>query len=248
VAESLRLAVVGCAAAYSRRPWPSSAYVVEHAGRALLLDMGQGSFAALAGVREPASLSAVFVSHLHPDHNADLVPLRHYLKFSRGGARVPLHGPAEIRARFDAYLGEPGFLDDLPGDPLAPGSVRVDSFDVEVARVTHTESSFGFRVSAGSGPGLVYSGDCGRVEDLVALLQPGDTLLSEASFGDGEPVADVFHLTGSQAGEAARLGGAGRLILTHLLPEADPAASRRAAEDSFGGEVLLAEPGMRLEV
>ena len=55
--------------------------------------------------------------------------------------------------------------------------------------MTHTDSSFGFRVAVDHGDapgharGLVYSGDCGRPEDLLALLRPGDVLLSEASFG-----------------------------------------------------------------
>jgi ribonuclease BN (tRNA processing enzyme) len=248
VAEPLRLSIVGCAAAYSFRPWPSSAYLVERGDDAVLLDLGHGAFAALCGRREPSTLSAMFVSHLHPDHHGDLVPLRHYLKFGRGGARVPLHGPADIRAKYDAFLGEPDFLDDLPGGPLETGSVAVGRLTVDVARVTHTDSSFGFRVAPDVGAGLVYSGDCGVVDEVVHLQRSGDTLLCEASFGEGEPIDGVAHLTARQAGEAARGGGAARLVLTHILPEADLDASRRAAVAEFDGEVLVAEPGMLLEI
>jgi ribonuclease BN (tRNA processing enzyme) len=249
VSDGLRLTVVGCAAAYTLRPWPSSAYLVEHEDRAILFDIGHGAFSALATVREPSTIDAVFVSHLHPDHNADLVALRHYLKFARPGARVALHGPAELRARFDAYLGEDGFLDGMPGDALDPGHRSAAGVDVEIARVTHTDSSFGFRVAArAGGAGLVYSGDCGRVEDLVALMKPGDTLLSEASFGQGDPIEGVPHLTARQAADAARNGGAARLILTHLLPEADPDGSLAVARQVFSGDVLLAEPGVRLPI
>ena len=249
MADGLRLTIVGCAAAYSARPWPSSAYLVEAREDAVLLDLGHGSFAPLFGRREPSTLSAIFISHLHPDHNADLVAMRHYLKFGRGGARVALHAPAELRGRFDAYLGEPGFLGDLPGAPLEPGTVHVGGLSVDVAPVAHTESSFGFRVApAGGGPGLAYSGDCGLAADVAALTRPGDTLLCEASFGEAEPIADVAHLTARQAGEAARRGGAARLVITHVLPEADLHASRRAAAETFDGEVLLAEPGMTLEI
>jgi ribonuclease BN (tRNA processing enzyme) len=249
VNDALRLTVVGCAAAYTLRPWPSSAYLVECGETAILLDIGHGAFAALAAVREPSTLDALFVSHLHPDHNADLVALRHYLKFAQPSARVALHGPAELRPRFDAYLGEDGFLDDMSGDGLEPGQRTVGGLEVEIARVTHTESSFGFRVArTDGGPGVVYSGDCGRVDDLVALLRPGDTLLSEASFGQGEPIAGVPHLTARQAAEAARHGSAQRLILTHLLPEAGPDESVAIARETFSGDVILAEPGVRLSI
>jgi len=249
VSDALRLTIVGCAAAYTLRPWPSSAYLVEHADRAILLDLGHGAFGALTAVREPSSIDAVFVSHLHPDHNSDLVALRHYLKFAQPAARVALHAPGELRQRFDAYLGEDAFLDGMPGDALEPGLRTVAGLDIHIARVTHTESSFGFRVAPrAGGPGLVYSGDCGSVEDLVALLRPGDTLLSEASFGEGEPIEGVPHLTARQAGDAAHRGGAARLILTHLLPEAHPDESLAVAGESFRGEICLAAPGLRLSI
>ena len=58
--------------------------------------------------------------------------------------------------------------------------------------MTHTDDSYGFRLAPGDGgadvPGLVYSGDCGRAEDLDALVRPGDTLLCEVSFGPGPVV------------------------------------------------------------
>jgi ribonuclease BN (tRNA processing enzyme) len=250
--ERLRLTVVGAAAAYSLRAgWPSSCYLVEAGDDRLLLDIGQGSFGALAAIREPASLGAVFVSHLHPDHGIDLIPLRHYLRYGQHERppSVPLHGPAGLRRRMDVLFGEAGFLDGvLPGHALRPGKRRVGRLRVDVARVTHTERSFCFRVSLGNGPGLVYSGDCGRGADLLALLRAGDTLLCEASFGEGPAVPGVAHLTADQAAEVAAEGRAARLLLTHLLPETDARASLARARAIFRGPTRLARPGLTVLV
>jgi ribonuclease BN (tRNA processing enzyme) len=231
----------------------SSCYLVEHGETAVLLDIGHGSFAALAAYRDPASIDAVFVTHLHPDHHIDLVPLRHYLRYGRPEpSEVAMHAPADLRARYDALLGEEGFLSGLPGAAVEPGTRAVGSLSIEAGRVTHTESSYAFRVTVADGdpatPGLVYSGDCGRTADLLALLGPGDTLLSEASFGTGEPIEGVLHLTAAEAGRAARDGGASRLVLTHVLDEGDPEGAVAAARRAFAGEVLLAVPGLTLEV
>src|SRR3712207_8500480 len=51
--------------------------------------------------------------------------------------------------------------------------------------------SWAFRLSAaaGDGPGLVYSGDCARADDLLPLIHEGDTLLCEAAFGAGASAA-----------------------------------------------------------
>ena len=98
--------------------------------------------------------------------------------------------PAGLDARLDGLHGEPGFTAAaLDVEALSEGTRIIGPFELQAARVTHTDSSYGFRVSpAGAGPdtpGLVYSGDCGVAEDLDALARPGDTLLCEVSFGPG---------------------------------------------------------------
>ena len=55
-------------------------------------------------------------------------------------------------------------------------------------------------------------------------------------------------LCGRQAGEHAARAGAGRLILTHLAPDNDPARSLAAAAGPFGGAVSLAAPGQVLDL
>ncbi len=253
---ALRVTVVGCAPAYARGAGrASSCYLVETESRAIVLDLGQGSFAALAALRPPETLDAVFVSHLHPDHGIDLVPLRHYLRYAcTPPARVALHAPADIRRRYDVLIGEADFLADLPGEPLESGEREVGPFRLTVARVTHTDSSFAVRVAASGahGPGLVYSGDCGRAEDLVPLIRPGDVLLCEASFGPGpsplEPGAPSIHLTGAEAAGAAAQGSASRLVLTHILDEVDAQATRAQAQRAFPGPVELAKPGLVVEI
>ena len=255
----MRLTVVGCAAAWSRVPGrASSSYLVEldapgdPTAPAILLDIGQGSFAALSGYRDPATLGGVLISHVHPDHCIDLVPLRLYLRYGCEPARtVTLRGPAELRQRFDGLTNEPDFLCDLPVDPLAPGAMSLAGFHVSVAPVLHVGESFAFRVApAGdsSAAGLVYSGDCGRADDLLALLRPGDTLLVEASHGAGPIIEGLAHLNAAEAVRVATAGGAARLVLTHLFDDVDPRAALELARSSFAGETVLAEPGLRLTI
>ena len=62
----------------------------------------------------------------------------------------------------------------------------------------------------------MYSGDCGRAEDLRPLIRPGDALLTEVSFGPGPVPPDVLHLDGPAVGQLAASTGVGRVLLTHL--------------------------------
>jgi ribonuclease BN (tRNA processing enzyme) len=165
--------------------------------------------------------------------------------------RVELHPPAELRARYDAFLGEPGFLDGLPGDDLAAGSRSIGSLQLEIAPVTHDLNSHAFRVSMAGVPGstgLVYSGDCGRADDLLPLIRPADTVLCEALWGVEPAPVEGVHLTASEAARVAREGRAAALLLTHVAPEGDPQKSLDRARETFPDQVSLAEPGLRLRV
>jgi ribonuclease BN (tRNA processing enzyme) len=252
----MRLNVVGAGPAYTDRPGSSGAsYLLRANGSSLLLDLGQGSFPGLAGLLDPATLDAVVVSHLHPDHFIDLVPLRHYLRYEKPPSRVRVIGPDGLAGRLDALNGEPGWaaaaLDVMA---LAEGRHVVGPFELDVARVTHTGSSFGFRVAVpaegrSSATGLVYSGDCGRAEDLDALVRPGDVLLCEVSFGPGPVAPGAQHLDGPAVGELARRVGAGRVLLTHIQMGFDRAATIDSVRARYErGPIEFVDPGFETTV
>ena len=245
----MRLDVIGAGPAYTDRAGATgAAYLLRYAGSSLLLDLGQGSFPRLAGLVDPAGLEAIVISHLHPDHFIDLVPLRHYLRWEQPRRRVNVLGPAGLAARLDALHGESDFCAGaLDIDELVEGRRTIGPFELEVARVTHTGSSFGFRVSVAppsTTPGLVYSGDCGRAADLDALARPGDTLLCEVSFGAGPVAPGAQHLDGPAVGALARRVQAGRVLLTHLQMGFDRVATVDSVLARFdGGPVELVDPG-----
>ena len=183
----IELTVLGAGPAYTARPGAvGAAYLLRCGDATLVLDLGQGAFTNLAGAVEPSSVEAYVISHLHPDHFIDLVPLRHYLHWDFDPPRrVRVIGPGALGDRLDALHDQPGFAAaSLDIEPLGGAGIReLGPFRVEPRLVRHTDESYAFRVSAGDGPGLVYSGDCGRADDVLPLIRPGDTLLSEASFG-----------------------------------------------------------------
>ena len=245
----LKLTVLGSSAAWSERPGrPSSCYLLEIGEEAILLDLGQGSLGSLFPHRDPATLTAVVISHMHGDHHVDLIPLRALLYYHYGEPRsIGLHAPAGLRQRYDAFVDEQGFLDIFVGPDLVEGVRQVGPFSVEARPVTHSENSHAFRVTDAAdpaGPGLVYSGDCGRADDLLPLIREGDTVLCEAFWSTLEPIPGANHLSAAEAADVARRGGADHLILTHILESHDPEAGLRAADVIFPGSVRLAEPEM----
>ena len=246
---SFELTVLGAGPAYTNQIGATgAAYLVRSGETAILLDLGQGSFPRLAAAIEPSRIDAVVISHLHPDHFIDLVPLRHYLAFQFVPARrVRVLAPAGLAERIDALHARPGFTaetldcDRLGVEPRGIGSVTLQS-----RLVTHTDESYAVRLSGPTGRGLVYSGDCGVAEDLAPLITEGDTLLVEASFGPGPVPAGAFHLDAPAIAGLVRETRPGRVLLTHLQMGFDPEATIRRVAEATTAPVYFVEPGERI--
>ena len=89
---------------------------------------------------------------------------------------------------------------------------------------------------------LTYSGDTGESPARRAG-RSADVLLCEAGFPICRPPRTC---TCAAAGQHA--AGPGRLIVTHLAPDNDPAQSLAAAAGAFSGPVSLAAPGQVLDL
>ena len=274
--NSLTLTVLGSAGAYRTHDGSrASGYLVQHGATTLVLDLGHGTYAPLAaqiGINALPQISAVAISHLHPDHWVDLAALRHALvlgnKMGADARSVAVISPSGLAPRLATLLNDQtpeeqaaGTRDSLQPfafstwrsdaalPPLGGGRVLpVGSLMVRSARVRHTGESYALRVAARDQPGLTYSGDISHWEDLAAIVQSGDTLLCEAAGGAAQWREGDTHVTAYGAGKAASSAGAAKLLLTHFGAEVDPAEAVRAAATEFSGEIVAVREGDRFEI
>ncbi len=246
----MRLTVVGCAGSYPNGTSAASCYLVEHEDARLLLDMGNGSLGALhqyLDPTDPTAISAVALSHCHIDHCADLASLyvvRHHHPTQAFGPLLVL-GPSDTAARVAAIYGTAdtdGFQSAFTIRTYTSEPTFVGPFTIDVASADHPVEAYSIRVSAG-GRSITYSGDTGPNAGLEELARDTDIALFEASYLD-EGNLPHLHMSGADAGNAARVAGARLLNLTHLVAYNDDAAVLADATERFAGPIELARPGM----
>jgi len=246
----VRLTIVGCSGSGPGPRSPASCYLVEHDGFRVLLDLGNGSFGVLQGLADPATIDAVYLSHLHADHCLDVAPFIVWHRYSgrSRGRPVPLYAPAGADRRLAAaYYGDGAPLEDvfdftvLTGEPFTVGP-----FAVSTARTAHPVECHAVRLTA-DGRSLVYTGDTGASAAVVELARGADVLLAEAAHPDVPGLPPDLHLTGREAGEHAAAAGVGRLLVTHVPPWGDPAAQLASARAVFPTAELV-EPGATYDV
>nr|WP_218860344.1 MBL fold metallo-hydrolase [Petropleomorpha daqingensis] len=244
------MTVVGCAGSAPGPASAASCYLVEHGGFRLLLDLGNGAFGALQALADPATVDALFLTHLHADHCLDVAPFVVWHRYSGRARRpqVPLYGPVGAERRLAlAYEddGEP-LTDVFDFVPVGPGLLEIGPFGVQLARTAHPVECYAIRLTV-DGRSLVYTGDTGPCDRVVELARGADVLLSEAAHPDEPGLPDGLHLTGRQAGEHAAAAGVGRLLVTHVPAWVDAEAQLADARAAFPAAELVA-PGLTVEI
>jgi ribonuclease BN (tRNA processing enzyme) len=248
----MQLTVLGSAASFAGAGQACSGYLVEADGTTVMLDCGNGSVANAAEVTDVTSIDAVLISHTHADHILDLYALQAAMRFSPEGpvGSLPLYLPEGLWERMNALLpasGRPHLAEafephvHVPGDPLVFGGLTVTALPVD-----HDGPSFGFVVET-AGARLAYTGDTRDGSAVRAVAAGCDVLVAECTLPT-EYAGTAAHLTAGEAGRLAKDSGAGLLVLTHLWPTADHESMRREAVAAFGGEVVLAQELMTIEI
>ena len=246
----MELTVLGCSGSYGAPAGGAcSGYLVRSAGALLWLDCGNGTLVNLQRQAAVDDLTAVVLTHWHPDHCVDVYGLHVLLKYGLRRTGVPLFAPEGTEERLGTLVdGDWGgvFAWTAVGDGDA---VTAGDCGLRFSRTAHPPPTLAVEASS-SGKRLIYTADTGPDWSVGAFAPGADLVLSEASFqGDGGPTgAETIHLSARQAGAAARAAGARRLMLTHLWPGLDPNASVVEGSEAFGREVLLAAPHQRTRI
>ncbi|MCL6564631.1 MAG: MBL fold metallo-hydrolase, partial [Firmicutes bacterium] len=173
--------------------------LVEHEGRYLLVDCGDGTVQQLLrlGVA-PQQVTAVLFTHLHADHALGFGQLliggwihgrrelfvagppgtaRHYRTYCE------VLFPEDIEYRIALGRSRRGLLEDVVVQELPlqlPTPFAVGPFEVRYQEVPHSIVTVAYRISAGPGDDLVISGDTAYSPKLAEFSQDTSLLIHEA--------------------------------------------------------------------
>ena len=245
----MRLTIVGCSGSMSGPDSTASSYLVQAddaAGRtwSVLLDLGPGSFGALMNHMDPRALDALFFSHLHPDHMADVTSLQVFLRYHPEGEVGPLRtvGPVDTAERIGAvcWLTPEEVSRQFAVERYTPRqALTVGPLRITPIPMNHPVPAFGLRIEGPGADGgtvtLAYTGDTDACPEAADLADGVDLLLSEASFQEGREDVRGIHLTGLRAGELAAGRGdvtdapASRGTVTEAPESGDPGGASGGA-------------------
>lgn len=252
--DELCLTVLGSATPYPAVDNPCSGYLVSGQGARVWVDAGTGTLGPLQRHVALGELDAIWISHLHADHSADLLTAYYAALYAdiELDAPIPLYGPPGTLDRLAHFLTNTASRSPVEEafafHALHDGhQARVGDLVLTSRAVAHGIPAFALRVES-AGRSLVYSGDTAPCAELTHLARGCDLLLCEAESAAAPTGEEPVHHTPEDAGETARTAGAARLVVTHVGRFLTPEQAVDRASRRFAGPVEYAAPGARFTV
>jgi len=219
----------------------------------LLIDCAGSPYRRLLKARiDPARISALIITHFHPDHVYGLPSF--LLSSWLAGKKTPLdiHGPeaaierAEQMMELYSYGSWRGMFPlQYHAIALTAGAAVLsdEDFEVTAAPGAHFIPAVGLRVrDRDTGAVFAYSSDTEPTSQIEELARGARLLIHEAT-GEGPG-----HSSAEQAGIVAQRAGVQQLALIHYDPAVTPPRQMlRDARRHFGGHVSLARDFRRFE-
>ena len=209
----MKLHLLGVNGPFPESRGATSGYLLEAGDSLFQFDLGSGILGLLTALTPPEALSALFVSHWHFDHAADIPVLMYRL--AALGRTLPVYGPADPSSALCRLVSADlsfDFHEVSAGDVLTAAGA-----EIRVATARHPVPAVGFRVLY-NGKVFGYTGDTNTLPSLAEDYRSCDLLLADGLFpldawGESKP-----HLSAEKAAQLARDTDAGQLVVTHLNP------------------------------
>jgi ribonuclease BN (tRNA processing enzyme) len=214
------------------------------------VDIGGGVLGTLQHYIRLEELHAVWISHLHADHFADMPLLYYAFAFSEKRMRkIPVLAPVGWATRVEAFV-KSAVDHDMKKffqvvDLKDRGIAEIGDLRIQARAVEHGVPAFGLTARFGDRR-LAYTGDSGPCENLVTLAKGARVLVAEV----GTNVIEIpsVHLSPEDAGTTATHAGVSRLVLTHLAPGLGEDEAIERAGSTYNGPIEVAKPGMSIQI
>jgi ribonuclease BN (tRNA processing enzyme) len=200
-----------------------------------------------------AEIDTIIITHIHPDHVSDLVPILFACKYAdlpREKELLCIGGPGfksyfeKLKTLYGHWIEPQSYrlvIKEIPEETLLYRNLKIIS-----KPMAHISESVGYRIEFKDGKSMAISGDTDYCQNIIDLAFEVDLLVLECSFPDGKKVDG--HLTPSLAGRIGSESHCKRLLLTHLYPVCDQFDIVNECRQVYKGNLILGEDLMRIAI
>ena len=209
----MRLHLLGINGPFPESRGATSGYLLEAGSSLFGFDLGSGVLGILTSLTAPEFLSALFVSHWHYDHTADIPVLMYRLAACLKS--LPVYGPADPSSPIFSLVSSSPCFDFR--EVSAGQTLILDHAEIRINAARHPVPAVGYCVSC-DGKTFGYTGDTNTLPSLAVDYSGCNLLLADGLFPADVWTEDKPHLSAELAARLAADTESDCLIITHLNP------------------------------
>ena len=252
--EELQLIILGSGTGIPSLRRGSPGLLVLSDDSVVLIDSGPGTLRKMLEVGITCrDVDILLYTHAHPDHVSDLVPILFACKYPdcpRQKDLLCMGGPGfahyfdQLKDIYGPWIDSPSYH--LEVKEVSENEPPFHDLQISSKGMAHLPGSVGYRLDSDEAKSIAVSGDTDYCQNLVELAYESDLLVLECSFPDEKRVQG--HLTPSLAGRIGLESRCKKLLLTHLYPICDQYDVVRQCKEAYGGDIMVGEDLMKIEV
>ena len=209
----MKLHLLGINGPFPESRGATSGYLLETGSNLLQFDLGSGVLGKLTALAAPESLSALFVSHWHFDHTADIPVLMYRLQAL--DQILPVFGPYDPDSALYHLVSS---VSCFRFTAVSAGeTINIEDSRIRINAARHPVPAVGFSVSY-KGTLFGYTGDTNTLPSLAHDYLDCDLLLADGLFPRDSWTEEKPHLSAELAARLALEARTRKLIVTHLNP------------------------------
>ena len=189
--------MLGCSGSFNGpKGGACSGYLIRSGETSIWLDCGNGTFGHLQQHIAAEDLTAVVVTHEHPDHCVDIYGLHVLMRYGLEREGLPVLAPEGLADHLGQLVGGDW------GNAFAwqgideTQVVSIGDMSLRFSRTDHPPPTYAVEASA-HGKRLVYTSDTGPGWSVDAFARGADLVLSEATYLHGDKPAEI-HLSAAR--------------------------------------------------
>ena len=215
---SMKITILGCSGGYPAPGGATTGYLIQIAGKNILIDCGSGVLSNLFRYIPLNRIDAIILTHLHADHLSDIYVLKYALQMNKQNGLdihpIPLFAPTTPETLLSPLQNDANLV---VGHINASTELPLFGATATFFRTVHPVECYGVRIEY-EGKVFAFSGDAVYGPELLPLFIDADLAIMDCGATEKTRKQFMLHMTPIECFRLYQECRIKKVVLSHLVP------------------------------
>lgn len=214
----MKITILGCSGGYPAAGGATTGYLIQFAGKNILIDCGSGVLSNLFRYIPFYNIDAIILTHLHADHISDIHVLKYALQMNKQNGMdlhpIPLFAPTTPESVLSQFQNDANLV---VGHINASTKLPLFGASATFFRTIHPVECYGVRIEY-EGSVFAFSADSIYTPELFPLFVDAHLAILDCGALESARKPVMLHMTPTECFHLWQECHIKKVVLSHLVP------------------------------